>query len=248
LPHLLFYIDLDPNEIISEVSYQLGHLNFNPGNLKQSNLNKSLASYSNNKLGTYSDKKKYITPILEELNLPFPAVFFGYSVLNNYHMIDTTFFSKSETEKVLKLIGEPQIKNALKRTKSRKILISTFSNNVMDLAKTNQNAIKEYYPEAKLLYMDIGLVGDATQYKNWNKNIPLELTNELKSIWETDIILGNGSVKFREGNNWNFNWGGDDFPIDICVSYGQNINVEPGKYHVIFNLSEKTYQFIKHDE
>jgi len=44
LPHLLFYIDLSPIKFTSEVSTQLGYLNFNPGNLMQSNLNKSLTS------------------------------------------------------------------------------------------------------------------------------------------------------------------------------------------------------------
>jgi hypothetical protein len=96
-----------------------------------------------------------------------------------------------------------------------------------------------------LLYANIGIVGDATENHNWVNNIPLILTNERESIWEADLFLSDGFVKFREGENWNFNWGGEDFPAGSSISYGNNIKVSAGNYHLVFNLSDKTYTFIK---
>ena len=87
----------------------MGFLNFNPVNLKQSNLNKSLASYGNNINDNYNNSRKYVTPFLEKINLPFPGINFGYSVLNNYENIDTTFFSDSEFEQAKKILEECQV-------------------------------------------------------------------------------------------------------------------------------------------
>ena len=92
------------------------------------------------------------------------------------------------------------------------------------------------------------MVGDATANNNWDENIPLKLTNNLESTWEADVMLDNGFVKFREGNNWNFSWGGNDFPVGTGLASGPNIPVQAGNYHIIFNLSENTYEFIKQDD
>ncbi|MDB4270476.1 DUF6090 family protein [bacterium] len=248
LPHLLFYIDLEPTDITSEVSYHLGFLNFNPANLRQSNLNKSLSSYGNSINENFRASRKYVTSFLEKNNLPFPSVNFGHSVVNNYEFIDTNFFSDSEIEHAAKFLEDPLFHSAMKSLGSRKAWISSFVGDLLNLAKANLTAIKIYYPDVKLLYGNVGLVGDATQNNNWSKNIPLTLTNDLESIWEADVVLKNGFVKFREGENWYFNWGGDEFPEgNTQAYYGNNISVKAGKYHVILNLSEKTYQFIKQD-
>jgi hypothetical protein len=247
LPHFLFYIDLVPNDFNSEVSYHIGYLNFNPENLLQSNLNKSLISYAYAVNQEYDSNLKYLTPQLEKINLPFPSINFGYSILNDYQNIDLNFFSAEEIKRAKSILADPVIQNALKSARSRKALNSIFIENNISLARTNQDAIKNYYPEVKLLYGNIGLVGDATENNNWNDNVPLKLTNKSEAIWEADVVLDEGSVKFRNDNNWNFNWGGVHFPEGTSLSYGENIQVQAGKYHVVFNLSEKTYEFIRQD-
>ncbi len=248
LPHLLFNIGLAPTDVTSEVTYHLGFLKFNPTNPQQSNLNKSLASYGNNINRNSITSKKYITSFLENINLPIPSISIGLSVINNYEFIDTDFFSDSEIEHAAKLLEDPIFQNAIKSLRSRKAYSSSYIKDLVDLAKANLTAIQTYYPAVKLLYRNVGLVGAATQNNNWSKNIPLTLTNDLESIWEADVLLKNGSVKFREGENWYFSWGGDEFPEGSTLAhFGNNIPVKAGKYRVLLNLSKKTYQFIKQD-
>jgi hypothetical protein len=182
------------------------------------------------------------------MQLPFPGILFGYSVLNNYENIDTDFYSVDEIKRAEKLIKDPLFQNALRSSRSTKALNSLLLTNNIHLAETNKNRIREYYPDVKLLYSNIGLIGNATQNNSWDKDIPLKLTNDLESIWEADVVLNNGFVKFREGENWNFNWGGENFPAGPTQYYGENIKVEAGNYHVVFNLSNKSYQFIKQDD
>lgn len=248
LPHLLFYLDLEQSNLNSEISYLLGYLKFNPKNPKQSNLNKSLSSYGKAINEDYKSSRYDITSLLEESNVPYPSITFSYSALNDYQNIDSTFFDESDIKNTLKLLESPKFQNALKSSRSIKFTNLIFIDDIINLTNTNKRLIQDYYPNVKLLYSNIGLVGDATQHNNWTQNIPLTLTNESQSIWEGDVILSDGSLKFREGENWNFNWGGDAFPSGNTYSYGDNIKIKSGSYHVILNLSEKTYKFIKQNK
>jgi hypothetical protein len=94
-----------------------------------------------------------------------------------------------------------------------------------------------------LLYQNIGIVGDATPNKNWSENVPMTLLNEQQSIWEIKIGLSNGTLKFRDGNSWISNWGGETFPSGTTERFGSNIFVKKGYYKVTLNLTEKTYKF-----
>jgi hypothetical protein len=245
LPHLLFYIDLEPSDLNSEISYLLSYLKFNPQNKNQSSLNKSLSSYGNAINEGFTFNKKAITPFLEKSNLPYPSVVFGYSALNDFQNVNLGFFSDTDIDNVFELIKNPLFLNALKSVKSIKSTYIIFIDDLTAIANTNKAFIKDYYPSVKLLYSHIGLVGDATQYKDWNTNIPLTLKNESEAIWEGNFTLTEGSIKFREGENWNSNWGGNAFPMGNTYYYGNNIVVKPGKYHVILNLNKKTYQFVE---
>ena len=103
--------------------------------------------------------------------------------------------------------------------------------------------IKNFYPNVKLLYQNLGIVGNATKFKNYQDNIPLNLINPELSIWEGTVKLNEGSVKFREGNSWLANWGGDFFPNGKAKWFGENITVKSGYYHITVNLTEKSYHF-----
>ena len=245
LPHLMFYVFSKPPNLLSETTYMLRHLKFNPQNERQSNLNKNLSSYANNINREYKSTNNSSILLLEQKLLPHPPIVFGYSASNNFEDMNLNYFSENEIYKAIELLGTPDFKNALRSEKSTIQEHLIFTNNSIDLAHTNKTLIKEYYPEVKLLYSTIGIVGSATVYNDWVTNVPLRMTDESKSIWEGTLELGEGTVKFREGTNWNFNWGGNSFPKGNSQSYGNNIIVKPGNYHIILNLSEKSYQFIE---
>ncbi|MEM6724366.1 MAG: hypothetical protein AAF598_10035 [Bacteroidota bacterium] len=245
LPHLLYYIDLDPDHLRSEVSNQLDYLEFNPESLDQSNLNKTLVSYGNSNEALFLTNWTSTVPILKKANLPIPAMEFGYSTLNNLENIDRSFFNAAEIETTQNLLANEQLQQALKSTRSKKELDITLLSLHLSLARTCQNAITDYYPKVKLLYSEIGVVGEATVNNNWTDNIPLTRTDPSGFIWEGELRLNDGFVKFREGNNWNFNWGGNAFPNGASLSYGKNIQVQAGDYRVVFDLWNKTYQFTR---
>ena len=102
-------------------------------------------------------------------------------------------------------------------------------------------------PEVRMLYEDIGILGTAT-IANWNYSIPMTKTGENDEIWEIELELTEGAVKFRSRNSWTQNWGGQSFPEGKAEYFGPDINVEPGNYKVRLDLNKETYRFIEIDK
>ena len=103
----------------------------------------------------------------------------------------------------------------------------------------------------KLLIQDVGIIGTSINgYDDVGaKSTPMLLIDEKESIWEIEIYLKVGTVKFRCRDSWAVNWGGDSFPNGEAIKHGYDIPInEEGNYHVILNLSKNSYEFIKKDD
>ena len=244
LPSLLYYADIIPNAFTSQAAHQMDLLEFNPQNLSQSRLYKSIASYVFLKQWNLNNAPKHITQLLIQYDLPEPALISWYFNSNNIEKnIARGFYTKEQQKKALKIVGEVPFRVALKSAKSQNQLAILTVQNRKGAAISILRMIKKYYPKGRLLYQDIGIVGNATTNKNWTENLPMTLINEQKSIWEANIKLGNGSLKFRDGNSWVANWGGETFPSGNTKWFGSDITVKKGYYKVTLNLTEKTYEF-----
>ena len=243
LPSLLFYADIVPDNFNSEAAHQMDLLEFNPKNLSQSSLYKSIASYVFAGTGLSSLKSKYILPLLKKYNFPEPSFIFSYTPLNDFANIDRNFFTKEQQQKAMEIVQQVPFKIALQSAKSKIQLAIVLVQNKKDAAFSILNLIKQYYPKARLLYQNIGIVGDATPNKNWDENVPMTLIDEQKSIWGVKIKLSDGAIKFRDGNSWLANWGGETFPLGDTKWFGSNISVKKGYYKVTLNLTKKTYKF-----
>ena len=65
-------------------------------------------------------------------------------------------------------------------------------------------------------------------------------------VFEIELFLNKGLVKFRCNDSWLYNWGGDMFPVGEAISYGNDITVDSaGNYHVRLDLSQNRYFFKK---
>jgi len=118
-------------------------------------------------------------------------------------------------------------------------------------ATSIMETIKNYDPEVKLLYQNVGVKGTAIDgFDNVNgKSTPMNLTDIENNVWEVDIYLLKGKIKFRSRDSWAQNWGADTFPKGIGRQDGQDILIpEAGNYHIIFKIVTGEYEFIKQDE
>ena len=109
-------------------------------------------------------------------------------------------------------------KHSLRQVLSHKY-IQLFSYTNQEDANSIKKRIEEYHPDVKLLYRDIGMIGDAVG--SWTTSTPMTLVNEELSIWEYIGVLKDGGLKFRTRDSWNQNWGLSTFDNKHALYFGK---------------------------
>lgn len=84
----------------------------------------------------------------------------------------------------------------------------------------------------------IGVIGDATP-GGWDVSSPLTATDAKKLVWEGDVTLKTGTMKFRANDAWDANLGGS---FNDLRQNGSDISVKEGTYHVVLDLSSLPYK------
>ena len=92
-------------------------------------------------------------------------------------------------------------------------------------------------------FSEMGIIGTATD-KGWGSSTPMKKSESKTGIWELDVTLNKGEIKFRANDDWKYNWGGGAFPGGEAVFYGPDIPIaQTGKYHIILDLNNFEYKF-----
>ncbi len=250
LPMGLWYTTFTTDQPYNSETIQIfKNLEYNTGNIKQNYLAKQLLGYGtlvNEKAKSAFQIENTIDEILLQNNIAFP----GFDLNNQQEglIIDSTYYKDRDISKAIQLLKNQNFRTHLK---TQRTLISF---RVLDLRELHNDAlamlrlIKQYHPEVKLLIQDVGIIG--TSINGFDdvgaKSTPLTLIDEEQSIWEIEMFLKQGRVKFRCRDSWAINWGGNNFPKGKAVNHGADITIpEAGNYRVVLNLTDNTYEFIK---
>jgi len=125
------------------------------------------------------------------------------------------------------------------------------------------HTIRKRLPQVRLAVESIGIIGSATP-AGWTKSTPLKRTGPTGDVWQAEVVLGEGHIKFRADDSWATDWGaprsqrasfrpvqsafhGDPamvFPTGVAEIKGYNIPVRAGRYLVRFSLDTFEYEFI----
>ncbi len=90
-----------------------------------------------------------------------------------------------------------------------------------------------------------GLIGTATP-GGWNTSTPFDY-NEETGVWEKELVLINGALKFRANNGWDINYGTADINelTDSLVFDAGAIDIaESGNYIVRIDFSQATAPYV----
>ncbi len=246
LIHILYYLDAETYfGAVSETEYNFSLLRSRPEEDEQNILSKLISNYVSNLRFGRTESKEELTTYLQNAGIARPQMYFGLTAMRNFESVDTTYFTMSEKEKVKLLIKSNQSKLILRSLKSRKEMLLFKANQKKNSAKSILVAIYKYNTEAHIISESIGLLGTAINgYENVMGNaVPMILTDINKGIWEVDLKLNTGTVKFLSNDSWIDNWGKDLKQEGKLLYYGENIFVTKGEYHIVLNLSEDTYEF-----
>ncbi|GAB2765508.1 DUF6090 family protein [Salinimicrobium soli] len=246
-PNILFYLDEEFDiEIHSlETASLITTLDYDPADEGQREIAKELTSYSSFHSSGRNKSERKLSAFLEQENVPNPKPSFGFSSFNNFNYSDSSFYSKANKEKVAELLRTDEMRSILLTLRAQKeifVIVDYFT--FYEDGISILNRLKAYNPDLKLLYKEVGILGTALP-NGWEKSVPMKLIDPEKSLWELDVSLKQGEVKFRTRDSWRTNWGGKTFPSGTTIYFGDNIPVEEGDYRVRLNLLENTYEFIK---
>jgi len=245
IPHVLFLLEnFILNMNTNDTQYYNTFLNPNPDSELQNEIARKIVSFSNNLDNELFISSKGVTTLLKEAYIPEPTSLNDLNSYNNLNSLLKQMYSIKEIEKVENLLQSDALRAELRTLFLNKFIEFVTVRNLIEEGENLLQSIKEFNPNVKLNYQNIGIVGDAIN--GWLvDSTPLILTNEEFSIWEVDLSLKDGNVKFRSDNSWSQNWGGNEFPKARAKYWGNNISVREGKYHIVLNLTENTYEFIK---
>ncbi|RIV68393.1 DUF6090 family protein [Flagellimonas aequoris] len=243
IPGLLFYLESEPRAFTTSIGFHIQNMVVNPKDKNENLLARNLTNYLSLASSDVSTNDKPISAIMIKEGFPVPSVNFGYSLFMGM-LNDTAYFKQKDWEKAKSLLQTPEIRSGLVQLAQQKEFLKNQLGQLHELSTNSMAQIHDLYPEVKLLYENIGIIGQGTSNQNWLDDTLLTLVDEKKAIWEAVVTLKGGGVKIRENKSWNVNWGGATFPKGQLEWFGPDIITEAGTFRLIVNLSEKNYEFI----
>jgi len=240
-------------DYISESLQILSDLDYDSENNAHTKLARQLQSYAtlvNNKNGNnFTLFETNIDEILLENTIAFPK--FDLEQQNLGFTGDSIYYTNEDLNICVKLLHDKHFRTQLKSKRTQLVIYTLDFRVLHNDALAMLKLIKDYYPDVKLLYQDVGIIG--TSIDGFDDvgahSTPMTLVNEDQSIWEIELYLKQGEIKFRCRDSWAINWGGNSFPKDEAKFEGPNIVIPvAGNYKVILNLTANTYEFIKQND
>lgn len=246
IPTRLYYADQYlPASIYSRARELLPFFNYEAGDVRQKEVIKQILSYCSDSPFAYSEDmplQAVLAPLLMQEGIPRPSTIFIFSADQGYDR--GAFFEEEEVQKARSLLEDQKFRSALKTLRGNKEEILNYLGNDREGGLGILSLIEDYYPGVQLLFDDIGIIGDALD-SGWTKSIPLSRQKGQNCMWEVELTLKDGTVKFRNRNSWSQNWGGNDFPTGRNIYLGEDIRVKAGHYHIRLDLCESRYEFLK---
>lgn len=110
------------------------------------------------------------------------------------------------------------------------------------LVTFNTASFEYRFEPQTVVYTSIGIIGSATP-GGTAMDTDLEQNPVNPSQWSANMMLVDGTARFRADDMDEVNWGGGDFPSGTGEQDGPDIPVTAGEYNVRFNSSSGEYSF-----
>lgn len=255
LPYALYNVGFDNfKSYQSDAFFYVDDLHSDYANLEQNELVKQITGYLNiikmTPANYYDIDQDMFSNFLISEGIAYPEM--NREDLNQGWLTDDPhYYDDSVLEKLQANLKTDRYQSLLKTYRSQKILYKRGAQVKSNEGTSILELIKDYYPGVRVIYENVGIIGTALQgYDDvGGRSTPMRRTDFDKGIWETELALKDGTVKFRCNDSWLRNWGGTygevQFPKGSATPDGDNIPVKAGRYHIKLNLSNFTYEFTR---
>jgi len=244
IPFALHYIYWDFITIKTETGYFTQNLIYNPENRQQKLLAKRLASYvmSINSFKSHIDID--LNKILNENGLPRPEL----ALYNRKaHLVqDSAYFTENQMNIASNLIHSENFRSILKTIRVKTNYDVNDMKNIVAESESIISSIKTEYPDIRIIFENVGIIGTAINGFDGVGVISTPMKETDFAIYETELFLKKGLVKFRSNDSWLKNWGGDSFPEGEAHHDGNDISIDQsGLYLIRLDLNSNKYYFTR---
>lgn len=256
LPYTLYGTGFDNfKSYQSDAFFYINDLSSDYNNLERNDLVKQITGYlnlinnSNNRI--YEVNNNMLADFLISKGLAFPQL--DRKDFNaGWDRNSPNYYPDEVLEQLQKDIKTNEYRAVIKTYLSQKIGYQRGAIGRYQQGKSILNAIKEYYPQVRVIYEKVGIIGTSLEgYDDVGAfSTPMNRIDKKNSVWEAELYLKEGTVKFRCNDSWLRNWGGiygdTTFPAGAAMPDGDNIPIEvAGTYHIKLDLSTYTYEFTR---
>ena len=246
-PFALHYIYYDYVTIKTETEFFTKNLIYNPERFQQKNMAKNMARYIMKINKFKSNINIDINEILNDNGLPRPDL--SPHNPDATFVQDSTYFSESQIKIAGDLIQSERFRTTLKTVRTKTNYDIRDIKSLLAESKLLYSSIKKLIPEVRIIYENVGIIGTAISGFDDVGATSTPMSETDFAVFETELFLKKGMVKFRCNDSWIKNWGGDTFPEGEAISDGINIKVDqPGQYHIRLDLNQNSYYFLKLSE
>jgi hypothetical protein len=255
LPYVLYDTGFDNFKLYqSDVFFYANDLQSDYQNIARNELIKQISGYLSlvrTSVGSvYDINNDMLSNFLISEHLAFPEM--NREDLNGgWIASDSLYYSQARLDQLQKDLRTEKYQAILKTYRSQKIAYKRGAQAKFNNGTSILNLIKAYNPDVRVIYENVGIIGTALNgYDDvGGKSTPLQRTDAVNSIWEAELFLKQGTVKFRCNDSWLRNWGAsyseENYLSGEAMPDGNNIYVEEGSYHIKLDLSNYTYEFTK---
>ncbi|NNJ88133.1 MAG: hypothetical protein HKP53_01915, partial [Eudoraea sp.] len=239
----------------SDVFFYAGDLESDYKNVERNELIKQISGYLNlvrsNEASDYDINRDMLARFLVSEDLAYPEM--DREDLNRGWQETSTpnYYSEARLDQLKNDLKTEKYQALLKNYRAQKIAYRRGAQAKLNNGNSILELIKAYNPDVRIIYANVGIIGTALDgYDDvGGRSTPMRQTDVRNSIWEAELYLKKGTVKFRCNDSWLRNWGGNYGPDNLLVGDampdGNNIAVEEGTYHIKLDLSNYTYEFTK---
>ena len=149
---------------------------------------------------------------------------------------DSLYYSRARLDQLQTDLKSEKYQAMIKTYRSQKIAYKRGAQAKYNNGTSILDLIKAYNLDVRVIYENVGIIGTALDgYDDvGGKSIPMERTDAVFSIWEAELYLKKGTVKFRCNDSWLRNWGAtyakQNYLSGDAMPDGDNIIVEEGRY------------------
>lgn len=244
----LYWMRSDYRDYASDLEFHFKNLRYNPKDPDQSKISNYISQYiAELKSIDQGDIDKEFIELKHKYSVP-SARLNSDDMSSSWSSLDNLNYTSSGIERIRFMLQSEEFNSVGNDYRTNVAFKYLTTNTCESMAKSLLRMIERYDPKVQLIFQDVGIIGTSINgYDDVGAvSTPMVEVDPENNIWELELYLKVGTVKFRCMDSWGQNWGGNTFPNGAAESFGGDIPVsEPGLYKVRINLSAMHYSFEK---